>query len=63
MLLSTVVRRISLLGIAALLLALGGLRIVDRFGDWSRTPLTSDAALQVYVCEAELSRPEQVFEP
>ncbi len=34
-----------------LLLELGGLRIVDRFGDWSRTPLTSDAALQIYVCE------------
>lgn len=34
------------------LLELGGLRVVERFGDWSRTPLTSDAALQIYVCEA-----------
>lgn len=31
---------------------LGGLRVVERFGDWSRTPLTADAALQIYVCEA-----------
>ncbi len=36
-----------------LLLELGGLRIVHRFGDWSRTPLTSDAALQIYTCEAD----------
>lgn len=35
-----------------LLLELGGLRIVERFGDWSSTPLTPDATLQVYVCEA-----------
>ena len=34
-----------------LLLELGGLRIVDRFGDWSRTPFTADAALQIHVCE------------
>ncbi|GAB3923782.1 hypothetical protein GCM10029976_014510 [Kribbella albertanoniae] len=33
-----------------LLLTLGGLRIVERFGDWSRAPLTADAALQLYVC-------------
>lgn len=36
-----------------LLLELGGLRVVKRFGDWSRTPFTSDAALQIYVCEAD----------
>lgn len=36
-----------------LLLELGGLRVVDRFGDWSRTPLTADASLQIYVCEAD----------
>lgn len=35
-----------------LLLSLGGLRVVERFGDWSRTPLTSDSAIQLYVCEA-----------
>ncbi|QSR30103.1 hypothetical protein CFI00_06155 [Nocardioides sp. S5] len=35
-----------------LLLELGGLRVVECFGDWSRTPLTADAALQIYVCEA-----------
>lgn len=34
-----------------LLLALGGLRVVERFGDWSRAPLTAQAALQLYVCE------------
>ncbi|MDM8085128.1 class I SAM-dependent methyltransferase [Cellulomonas cellasea] len=33
-----------------LLLSLGGLRVVERFGDWSRAPFTSDAALQLYVC-------------
>jgi SAM-dependent methyltransferase len=36
-----------------LLLALGGLRVVDRFGDWSRGPLTSDSALQLCVCESD----------
>jgi hypothetical protein len=35
-----------------LLLTLGGLRVAERFGDWSRTSFSSDAALQVYVCEA-----------
>jgi SAM-dependent methyltransferase len=34
-----------------LLLALGGLRVVERFGDWSRAPLTAESALQLYVCE------------
>jgi SAM-dependent methyltransferase len=34
-----------------LLLSLGGLRVVERFGDWSCTPLTTAAALQIYVCE------------
>ncbi|UZN03530.1 class I SAM-dependent methyltransferase [Cellulomonas sp. S1-8] len=34
-----------------LLLSLGGLRVVERFGDWSRAPLTAGAALQLYVCE------------
>ena len=36
-----------------LLIALGGLRVVGRFGDWSRGPFTSDAALQLYVCESD----------
>lgn len=36
-----------------LLLSLGGLRIVERYGDWSRTPFTSDAPLQLCVCEAD----------
>ncbi len=35
------------------LLSLGGLRIVERFGDWSRTPFTSDSAVQICVCEAD----------
>ncbi|WP_256838951.1 class I SAM-dependent DNA methyltransferase [Ornithinimicrobium faecis] len=36
-----------------LLLSLGGLRLIDRFGDWSRTPFTGGAALQLCVCQAE----------
>ena len=35
-----------------LLLSLGGLRLVGRFGDWSGRPFTADAALQLCVCEA-----------
>ncbi len=34
-----------------LLLSLGGLRVVERLGDWSRAPFTADAALQLYICE------------
>ena len=33
-----------------LLLSLGGLRLVDRFGDWSRRPFTGDSAIQLCVC-------------
>jgi SAM-dependent methyltransferase len=36
-----------------LLLSLGGLRVVERFGDWSRAPFTADAAIQLYVCEPD----------
>lgn len=36
-----------------LLLALGGLRLVQRFGDWSGRPFTGDAALQLCVCESD----------
>jgi SAM-dependent methyltransferase len=36
-----------------LLLSLGGLRVVERLGDWSRTPFTADSALQIYLCEAD----------
>ena len=32
------------------LLALGGLRVVERFGDWSRAPFTSAAPLQICLC-------------
>ena len=35
-----------------LLLSLGGLRLVERFGDWSRGPLTAEAGLQLCVCES-----------
>ena len=38
-----------------LLLSLGGLRVVERFGDWSRAPFTADAALQLCVCEPDLT--------
>lgn len=36
-----------------LLLSLGGLRLVDRFGDWSGRSFTGDAAIQLCVCEAD----------
>lgn len=36
-----------------LLLSLAGLRVVERFGDWSRTPFTAGAALQLCVCEPD----------
>jgi len=36
-----------------LLLALGGLRLVERFGDWSRGPFTGDAAVQLCICESD----------
>lgn len=35
-----------------LLLSLGGLRLVERFGDWSGGPLVADSPLQLCVCEA-----------
>lgn len=35
-----------------LLLSLGGLRLVERFGDWSRGHFTSEAAIQLCVCES-----------
>lgn len=34
------------------LLSLGGLRLLDRFGDWSGAPFTGDAPVQVCVCVA-----------
>lgn len=36
-----------------LLLSLGGLRLVERFGDWSGRPFTGDAAIQLCVCEPD----------
>jgi SAM-dependent methyltransferase len=36
-----------------LLLSLGGLRVVERFGDWSRAPFTAVAPLQLCVCEPD----------
>lgn len=35
-----------------LLLSLGGLRLVERFGDWSGRPLAADTPLQLCICEA-----------
>ena len=35
-----------------LLISRGGLRLVDRFGDWSGTPFSGDAGLQLCVCES-----------
>ncbi|MFI5714072.1 class I SAM-dependent methyltransferase [Kribbella sp. NPDC051620] len=34
-----------------LLVSLGGLRLVERFGDWSGRPFAADAQLQLCVCE------------
>ena len=34
-----------------LLLSLSGLRLVERFGDWSGRPFAGDAAIQLCVCE------------
>lgn len=34
-----------------LLLALGGLRLAERFGDWTRRPFGGDSPLQLCVCE------------
>ena len=36
-----------------LLVSLGGLRLVERFGDWSGRPFTGDAAIQLCVCESD----------
>jgi SAM-dependent methyltransferase len=35
-----------------LLISLGGLRLVGRFGDWSGTPFSGEASLQLCVCES-----------
>lgn len=35
-----------------LLLSLGGLRLIERFGSWSGQPLAADSPLQVCLCEA-----------
>ncbi|GAA5153218.1 class I SAM-dependent methyltransferase [Nocardioides marinquilinus] len=35
------------------LLALAGLRLVDRFGDWSRGPFTAASPIQLCVCETD----------
>jgi SAM-dependent methyltransferase len=35
-----------------LLVSLGGLRLVERFGDWSGRPFSGDAPLQLCVCES-----------
>ncbi|GAA3291011.1 class I SAM-dependent methyltransferase [Dactylosporangium vinaceum] len=34
-----------------LLIALGGLRLTDRFGDWTRRPFAADSPLQLCICE------------
>ena len=35
-----------------LLLSLGGLRLVERFGDWSGRPFAVDSTLQLCICES-----------
>ena len=35
-----------------LLVKLGGLRLVDRFGDWSGRPFTGNEPLQLCICES-----------
>jgi SAM-dependent methyltransferase len=34
------------------LLALSGLRLVERFGDWSGRPLAADSSIQLCICES-----------
>lgn len=36
-----------------LLLSVGGLRLIERFGNWSRGPFTGEAAIQLCVCESD----------
>ncbi len=36
-----------------LLLSLGGLRLIDRFGDWSGRRFSGDAAVQLCICESD----------
>jgi SAM-dependent methyltransferase len=36
-----------------LLLSLAGLRLVERYGDWSRGPFTGDSAIQLCVCSSD----------
>jgi SAM-dependent methyltransferase len=36
-----------------LLLSLGGLQLVERFGDWSGRPFTADAAIQLCICASD----------
>ena len=36
-----------------LLVSRGGLRLVERYGDWSGRPFAADAAFQLCVCEAQ----------
>jgi len=35
-----------------LLVSLGGLRLIERFGDWSGRPFAGDASLQLCICES-----------
>ena len=35
-----------------LLISLGGLRLVERFGDWTGAPLSGESPLQICVCES-----------
>ena len=39
-----------------LLLSLAGLRLLDRYGDWSRQPLADDSPLQLCLCEADTTQ-------
>jgi hypothetical protein len=34
-----------------MLVSLGGLRLVERYGDWSGQPFAVDSPLQLCVCE------------
>ncbi|WP_353113103.1 class I SAM-dependent methyltransferase [Microbacterium sp.] len=35
------------------LLGHGGLRLVERFGGWDRTPFTADSSIQLCICESD----------
>lgn len=44
------------LSVVLLLVSVGGLRLVERLGDWSGRPSATDALLRLFVCESDWSK-------